>query len=329
MIVSLVFLFLGNILSAETNSTKKGVYEYVVVKSSVSFDEATANLEEAITQSSFQLIKKLDQEAPAPCKYKTRVIIMYDPQYAEKVLEINRETGPFAVVDKINIFEDEEGLHVSIVNPENILRTVLMEDTKYSVLAQSHRSALRSLISESIPGEPSEKPYGPIRKKGYINRTMGVMAGGHFSKKIKRMMMVPGKGLKEIVNALAEEFNKKEGKWGTALIYSLILEKEGIAILGISSPKIESKSFSIVKAGGDKSRKSFACPGIAYASAYPMEIVIEKKQTISWIKTPDFMYRMKMYFEDAGKMAFMKNMSMPGSMYKEVKKKIEKALKKK
>jgi len=32
----------------------------------------------------------------------------------------------------------------------------------------------------------------------------------------------------------------------------------------------------------------------------------------------DTMYRMKMYFEDAGKWAFMKNMGMPGSIHDEI-----------
>ena len=38
------------------------------------------------------------------------------------------------------------------------------------------------------------------------------------------------------------------------------------------------------------------------------------------------MYRMKMYFEDAGKWAFMKNMGMPGSLHDEVKKQIQAGL---
>lgn len=34
------------------------------------------------------------------------------------------------------------------------------------------------------------------------------------------------------------------------------------------------------------------------------------------------MFRMKMYFEDAGKFAFMKNMGMPGSIHDAIKKMI-------
>ena len=37
------------------------------------------------------------------------------------------------------------------------------------------------------------------------------------------------------------------------------------------------------------------------------------------------MYRMKMYFEDAGKWAFAKNMGMPGSMQDEMQSQIKKA----
>ena len=41
----------------------------------------------------------------------------------------------------------------------------------------------------------------------------------------------------------------------------------------------------------------------------------------------DEMFRMKMYFEDAGKWAFMKNRGMPGSIEKEIGKAIKDALK--
>jgi hypothetical protein len=36
------------------------------------------------------------------------------------------------------------------------------------------------------------------------------------------------------------------------------------------------------------------------------------------VRFVDSMYRMKMFFEDAGKRAFMKNMGMPGSIADEV-----------
>ena len=44
------------------------------------------------------------------------------------------------------------------------------------------------------------------------------------------------------------------------------------------------------------------------------------------IEMVDAMFRMKMYFEDAGKWAFMKNMTMPGSLAGEIKDRVEFAL---
>lgn len=54
--------------------------------------------------------------------------------------------------------------------------------------------------------------------------------------------------------------------------------------------------------------------------------MIERKKTVYYVELLDIMYRMKMYFEDAGKIAFAKNMGMPGSIEKEMKKIIKAAL---
>ena len=44
------------------------------------------------------------------------------------------------------------------------------------------------------------------------------------------------------------------------------------------------------------------------------------------IKLIDEMFRMKMYFEDAGKMKFAANMRMPGSIENEIRDKVEESL---
>jgi hypothetical protein len=44
------------------------------------------------------------------------------------------------------------------------------------------------------------------------------------------------------------------------------------------------------------------------------------------VRVVDTMFRMKMYFEDAGKWAFMKNMGMPGSVEDEIAAQVRAAL---
>jgi hypothetical protein len=47
-------------------------------------------------------------------------------------------------------------------------------------------------------------------------------------------------------------------------------------------------------------------------------VVVTKDKGSVHVRTVDSMYRMKMYFEDAGKWAFMKNLGMPGSIADEI-----------
>lgn len=56
----------------------------------------------------------------------------------------------------------------------------------------------------------------------------------------------------------------------------------------------------------------------AYAAAYPLELLVRNDQGTVRIQLVGAMFRMKMFFEDAGKWAFMKNIGMPGSMADEV-----------
>ena len=91
-------------------------------------------------------------------------------------------------------------------------------------------------------------------------------------------------------------------------------------IFGVTGTPMDSKSFDIVGAGGDDSRNDFECPGIAHAGAYPLEVVAQSNDEGVSVSSVDAMYRMKVYFEDAGKWAFMKNMTMPGSIGSEISK---------
>jgi len=81
-----------------------------------------------------------------------------------------------------------------------------------------------------------------------------------------------------------------------------------------------------VGAGGDDARQSYQCPGLAHAGAYPIEVVVTRDGEKVKVRTVDAMYRMKLFFEDAGKWAFMKNMGMPGSIHDEIAGQIKAAL---
>ncbi len=287
-----------------------GVYQYVVEKAEGSVDAVASAIATAAPGAGFQLLARVPAGAPAGCAFKAEVVALYSPDYGRQVVAVDRRTGPFAVVDRVNVFEDEKGVHVSVLNPRSVLRTVLMDD--------QNLSALRALVSGAVKGTPTSQDYGEARAKGYIGKTMGVMAGGLFTDKVQDVTVVGGDDWKGTAERVRAALERKGPKWGLHLAYALEIPEGETVVLGATGTPMDAKSFEIVGAGADSSRDGLKCPGLAHAGAYPIEIVVAKEAGSVRVRVVDTMYRMKMYFEDAGKWAFMKNMGMPGSIQSEI-----------
>ncbi len=314
----LLFPAAVTVVHAQESQKEYGVYEYVLRNIQGGFQQSAANLDSSVTKAGWRLLAQVDAGVPENCTYKARVFVIVDTLYAKKLMQINPKTAPFAVIDRINLFEDEQGLHVSVVNPRSILRTVLMDDTAYTSIAQNHLQALRSLVTSAIQGQESRKQYGEIRDQGFIGKTMGVMAGGPFNDKVEDAFVIAN-GSWLAVAAKAEAGLQKPGpQWGLHQVFRLDLPEFKTVIFGSTGAAMESKSFSIVKEGSDDTRSDLKFPGLAHAGAYPFEVVVAGDGSSVKIRTVESMYRMKMYFEDAGKWAFMKNMGMPGSIADEI-----------
>ena len=117
-----------------------------------------------------------------------------------------------------------------------------------------------------------------------------------------------------------------EWDWDIRPIYVLDIPENNMAVLGVSSLRMESRSAGIVRHGGMDDREDMACPGIDHSAAYPVEVVIQEVDGELQIRLVDVMFRMKMFYEDAGKMSFARNMGMPGSIEDEIKDKIRAVL---
>lgn len=295
-----------------------GVYQYVVHQAEGSVESVAAAIASAAAGAGFQLLARVPVGAPAGCGFQAEVVALYALDYGGKVVAANRRTGPFAVVDRVNVFEDEKGVHVSVLNPRSVLRTVLMDDQKHAALIESHLSALRALVSGVVKGTPASQDYGEAREKGYIGKTMGVMAGGPFTEKVQDVGVVGGGDWKGIAERVRAGLEKKGPKWGLHLAYTLEIPEAETVVLGSTGTPMDSQSFQIVGAGADSARDGLKCPGLAHAGAYPLEVVVTKDAGSVRVRLVDTMYRMKLYFEDAGKWAFMKNMGMPGSIHDEL-----------
>ncbi|NQV72845.1 hypothetical protein HQ496_06965 [bacterium] len=300
-----------NVQVFETLATYEGPLE-------VALNSAKSHLE----SGGFEILSDMKAGVPDGCTFPVAVIAYRDPQTNQKLLEMDPQTAPYALVNRVVLFEDETGGHIAFVNPKSIYRTVFEDNPEVIVLAEGHRDRMKQVFQGS-----SSHAYGQTRDKGYIGKTMGVMAGGTFSDKIETLLVVPKSQQKQVSDLIQQQFGDADGKWGLDVAFRFDLDEQNAAILGIAGREMEAKSFSIVGAGSDKSRKELSCPGTAYAAAYPLEIVALQVGEDVHIQLVSAMFRMKMYFEDAGKWAFMKNMGMPGSLTSEIKDRIERVLK--
>lgn len=326
--ISMLFLTALFFATAGMASEKEyGVYEYVVKKAQGSFEQVSADLHAAASGAGWKILAAIDAGPMEDCTYKARVFVLYNADYAKHIMTANSKTGPFAVLDRINLFEDEDGLNISIVNPNSINRTILLDNQKYEEMTDNHRMALRSVITSAVKGEISTKQYGEMRDRGYIGKTMGVVAGGPFNEKLEDEFVIPEGNPADIAAKIGKALQANGKEWGTHVVLSLPLPEHQLVILGIGGTPLDTESFEIVGSGDDDDRDDFACPGLAHAGAYPFELVVVKEGTDCKIRMVAPMFRMKIFFEDAGKWAFMKHMGMPGSIASEVTDRIKAELK--
>ena len=162
-----------------------GVYEYVLESARGSVDDTAGGVESALSTAGFRLLARLEPGVPQGCRYKARVLAVVNDDYAQKLMAANRKTAPFAVVDRINVFDDEAGIHVAVLNAESVNRTVLMDDVAYAELSRAHVEALREVVIGAVTGKAIHREFGEKRSRGHIGKTMGVMAGGSFGEKVE------------------------------------------------------------------------------------------------------------------------------------------------
>lgn len=306
-----------------------GVYLKLVQNAKLPFDQVARTLEGTLAGEGWTVLARMDCGVDASaCQFRSRVIVAYPAGYPQRLLA----HGPqalYAIPIRFVVWEDENGVNVGATNPMNLNRTIVDEASTPGTWADV-ATAMRAVARKAFPDQQAGLEYGQTREKSRIGRTMGVMAGGLFADKLKDVVVQPANGLtaSAVAGRLADGMADVPGdwEWDAHAVYVIDLPEFGMAILGVTGETIEARSAGIVRHGGDNARKDMACPGIDHAAAYPIEVGITVVNGELKIQMVDEMYRMKMFFEDAGKMAFMKNMGMPGSIEDEVKNKIRAVL---
>jgi uncharacterized protein (DUF302 family) len=288
-----------------------GVYVKVIEGAKGSFDEVSSGVEAALKNAGWEIMAAYNSGVPEGCKFRSRVIVFSSPVYVKSIMS-NGVKAAFSLPLRAGIYEDESGINVAVVNPASINRTIIHE-TKLNDLSLSTINSIVDAIAKTVPGNIVKKQIGEVRSKGRV----GGMGGGDFLDKIIEIYAAQDNSdatFKSISEKVKKGIlgNKKNWK----LIYTYDLSSHNAIIFGIAEAKTEGRSFKI--AGEKRASDSYKFPGIDHNTAFPIEVIVYKDADKVRVVTLDEMYRMKVYFEDAGKWAFMKNMGMPRQIEEEI-----------
>lgn len=302
MVIALTF-------SSKVYADDFGMYVKVAEKVEGTFEEAVKNAELALAGNGWQILASYDASVPDGCSQRAHTIVVHSAGYAEKIMSHGSKSA-FSLPLRIGLFTDENGISISFVNPASLNRTVL-DDSAEKDLSVAKMKELSAILASSGKGRVVNRQIGEVRSKGYV----GGMGGGAFAGKIEEIYkrVDSGKAFQEVVGKVKEGLASNAKGW--KLIYTLDLG-ENVTIYGVNKAKMEARAFKI--AGEKRESKMNVCPGVDHVSAFPIEVVVLAEKGMVKVMLLDEMYRMKVYFEDAGKWAFMKNMGMPGEIEKEI-----------
>jgi hypothetical protein len=303
-----------------------GVYRAVIDRGIGGYDALVEALVAEAENAGFEVLSRVEAGKPGDCYLRATVISILDREYAAGLLAANPVTAPYAVVDRINLYTDETGIHVSFVNPLSLNRTILMDDTGPVPLSRDHAAKLTAVIRRAVPGEPVERDYGQIRTEGRIGKTLGLVAGGDFADLLVVQGELEADDPLPVAASLRGAFAEPTPEWGLRVVHQADFPGAGFVVLGVTGTPLEARCYEIVGAGGDAAREDFECPGLAHAAAYPLELVVRRVGDEVVVESIDPRFRMKMFLEDAGNWALVNNLKMPGSVEKELREAITRGL---
>ena len=304
LVMAAVLVFAANVYAEDL-----GMYVKVLDKAQGTFDEVVKNTEQALVKNGWHVLASYNAAVPGGCNHRAHTLVINSPAYAEKILSHGVRSA-FALPLRVGIYTDENGIAISYLNPASLNRTVLGDNVE-KALSINTAKELSAILASAARGRVVNQQIGEIRSEGYV----GGMGGGAFAEKIGDIYKREdaGNAFKETAAKVKEGITSNTKGW--RLVYALDLGSN-IVVYGVDKARTEARAFEI--AGEKRASKVNACPGVDHASAFPIEVIVYRERGMVKVVLLDEMYRMKLYFEDAGKWAFMKNMGMPGSIEKEI-----------
>jgi hypothetical protein len=299
-----VFLIAGNAFAADY-----GVFTKVAVNVPGSVSSVAQKVESALNGHNWTVIGKFNTSLPAGDTYTSTVVVatngVYDKYMADNG---NYPLGAFGLPLRVAVYTTpNQGIVVSMLNLPALART--FSGNSYVNYAVKVNSYLKSAIREAVGGTPSNSQYGPMR----TGRFPGGIGGGSFPGSVDQISNYSGStnsNLLGVANLVLQGVKHNTGGWH--LVYKI--EKQSIGFIEIGVTRSSTERHSIEIDSGARATSTDKFPGIDHSPSYPVEILIYRDGNYTDVSILGEMWRMKYYFADAGMMAFMTHMGMPGSI---------------
>ncbi len=307
LLIILISLFAILPLSV-AHAEKYGVYVKAVEKVEGSFEDTISSVEGALKKNGWEVLASNGNSVPEACDLRAHTIVIKSDEYTGAVMG-HGPLSSFAVPLRVGIYENETGLNIAFTNPASLNRTIL-GDKAEAELSVNTMNSLSDILAGAVKGTAVKEQIGQLRKKGKV----GGMGGGDFKNMMVEFFSGEGKTVAGITEKVKEGIEANEKGW--KLVYEMALDGGNIMVLGVNEAEMEARAYRI--AGEKRESKDNSCPGIDHSPAFPIEVMVYETDEAVKIITLDGMYRMKVYFEDAGMWAFMKNMAMPAGIISEI-----------
>jgi len=346
-LIAILILLLSILLQASDH----GIYLLTVSNIKGNIDKVGDELKTKLQNASYNMLAYTDIAVPdivrpkkeEQCGFKAKLILMSSDEYT-KMLTAQGNKYLIASFIKVGLYETPNGIQVVMGDIETINRIVfndLWEDGKtseYNLVVNKTKEFKKNIVNaiRSIEGGSKvEQAMEPIRDDEDLResaRDMFMMVGpltffndeDQFPLIYSRKNSEGKEGIEKFKNEIKNNLKNFKPtkddvdyryvaspevlKW--KIIGEVYSPDESALMLGITRPQTEGLSFHI--AGSSRETEQNSCPGIDHVCAYPIEVLIIQKEGQLLVYTAREMFRMDMYFWDAGKMAFMNHMSMPG-----------------
>ena len=316
----------GNAFAAE----EYGIFVRVL-EASGSFNDTTAALEKAISESKFTLHAKRDLVYSDKVQ-QARVYVLTSSAYQEAAKDEAPNTISAQIL-RIGVYEYGEGkkTHVNIASPIAHAMVFYAGSKNYKQLiaaATNVESELKT-VAALVPGKQVSVQLEPVRTEKSLNKFNGdgpakMMAmfkdwnssqNVVFSDKPANFAATVAR----VESALIASKDKGvDDSTGWRLISKIPVGTNAV-YFGITNDYTENKCIRINSDfRSDGSTKDAPYPGVDHAPALPLEVLVVNDGKEVKVVQYGEMWRMQLYFWDSGFMAFAKNTLIPAIIFSSI-----------